>query len=103
MEFSCFQFSSPIVDPKRRTAIKEEIKVVREKGTWDLVDLSKGKELAGCNWVHNIKHKALLSVIELEQLIRNGIDYKETFPGCQNNSIWVLLLLATNMSWKLHQ
>jgi len=33
-----------------------------------------------------------------------GIDYQETFsPAAKLNTIWILLSLATNLDWPLHQ
>lgn len=40
-----------LTQPKWKEAIKEEMKALENNGTWDIFDLSRGKEPIECNWV----------------------------------------------------
>jgi hypothetical protein len=98
-------------DPKWRTAMHEEIKALHKNKTWDLVKLPNGKKVVGYKWVFIIGHKADGSVEWYKaRLVAKGftqtyeIDYKETFvPVAKMNSITVLLSIAANLNWLLHQ
>ena len=94
-----------------REAISEEIHALTKNGTWEITNLPKGKKAVGCKWVYKIKyrtdgtierHKARLVAKGFTQTY--GVDYTETFaPVAKMNSIRVLLSLAVNQDWKLHQ
>ena len=89
----------------------EEINALRKNGTWEVVELPKGKKTVGCKWVFTIKSKVDGSVERYKaQLVAKGftqtfgIDYQEIFaPVGKINSIRVLLSLAVNYNWPLHQ
>lgn len=71
----------------------------------------EGKNPVGCKWVFTIKYNADGSVDRYKaRLVAKGftqsygIDYQETFaPVAKLNTIQVLLSLAANMDWGLHQ
>jgi hypothetical protein len=98
-------------DPKWRTAMHEEMEALHKNKNWDLVKLLNGKKVVGCKWVFTIKHKADDSVERYKaRLVAKGftqtygIDYEETFaPVAKMNSIRVLLSIAANLDWPLHQ
>ncbi|WRX30654.1 Reverse transcriptase [Theobroma cacao] len=79
--------------------------------TWDVMELLEGKSFVGCKWVFTIKYKsdgeierhmACLVAKGFTQVF--GVDYTETFaPVARLNTIRVLLSLATNLDWVLHQ
>jgi hypothetical protein len=91
--------------------MNEEMEALHKNKTWDLVKLPNGKKVVGCKWVFTIKYKDDGSVERYKaRLVAKGftqtygIDYKETFaPVAKMNSIRVLLSMATNLNWPLHQ
>ena len=82
-----------------------------ENDTWVLVPLPKGKKTVGCRWVFSVKHKANGSVERYKaRLVAKGytqtygVDYQETFSLIEKlNTVRVLISLATNLDWLLHQ
>ncbi|XP_074556441.1 uncharacterized protein LOC141812295 [Curcuma longa] len=98
-------------DPSWKLAVMEEMNALRRSGTWEIVDLPKGKKPVGCKWVFTIKCKADGSIERYKaRLVAKGftqtygIDYQETFaPVAKINSIRILLSLAVNSDWPLHQ
>ena len=104
-------FQEALGDPKWKEAMQEEMRALKKNDTWDFVDLPNGKRAVGCKWVFTIKHKADGSVERYKaRLVAKGftqtygIDYKETFaPVAKMNSIRVLISLAANQDWPLHQ
>jgi hypothetical protein len=100
-----------LTDHKWTQAIKEEMEALLKNETWTLVHLPKGKKTVGCKWVFSIKHKADGSIDRYKaRLVAKGytqtygIDYQETFsPVAKLNTVRVLLSLAANLDWPLHQ
>ena len=80
----------------------EEIYSIKRNGTWELVDLPKGKKPIGLKWVFKlkrnpegkvVKHKA--RVVAKGYVQKHGIDYEEVFaPMARIETIWVLSALA---------
>jgi Reverse transcriptase (RNA-dependent DNA polymerase) len=68
-------------------------------------------ELVGCRWVYSIKFDANGNIDRYKaRLVAKGytqtygIDFQETFsPVAKLNTIRVLLSLAANLEWPLHQ
>jgi hypothetical protein len=87
------------------------MKALEKNGTWELVDLSRGKKTVGCKWVFTVKYKSDGSLERYKaRLVAKGftqtygIDYLETFaPVTKLNSVRVLLSLAANRGWPLQQ
>ncbi|GAU39772.1 hypothetical protein TSUD_220160 [Trifolium subterraneum] len=99
-------------DPNWKLAVKEEMDALRKNNTWSITDLlPKGKKAVGCKWVFTVKCKADGSVERYKARLvakgftqTHGIDYQETFaPVAKINSIRILLSLAVNFNWALHQ
>ena len=97
--------------PSWRAAVLEEIKALEKNGTWELVDLPRGKKTVGCKWVFTVKYKSdgLIERYKARLVAKGftqsyGIDYQETFaPVAKLNTIRVLLSLAANLNWQLCQ
>ena len=92
-------------------AMEEELRALNDNGTWSIVQLPAGKKAVGSKWIFKTKfksdgsverHKARLVARGFTQTY--GVDYKETFaPVAKMNTVRVLLSLALNHDWSLHQ
>ena len=97
--------------PEWREAVMEEIRALEKNGTWEVMTLPRGKKPVGCKWVFTVKYKADGTVEQYKaRLVAKGftqtydIDYTETFAlVAKLNTIQVLLSLAANLDWPLHQ
>ncbi|XP_057495256.1 retrovirus-related Pol polyprotein from transposon TNT 1-94 isoform X3 [Actinidia eriantha] len=100
-----------LTDPKWKHAMLEEMKALHKNNTWEVVEIPKGHKTVGCKWVFTVKHKADGSIERYKaRLVAKGytqtygIDYQETFaPVAKMNTVRVLLSLAANQNWQLHQ
>ena len=98
-------------DPRWREAMNEEMKALQKNSMWEVVDLPEEKILVGCRWVFTIKYKVDGTIERCKaRLVTKGytqtyeIDYMETFaPVAKINTILILLSLAVNLDWPLHQ
>jgi Reverse transcriptase (RNA-dependent DNA polymerase) len=92
-------------------AMRAEMEALEKNHTWQLVSLPKGRKTVGCKWVFTVKYgptglvdryKARLVAKGFTQTY--GIDFQETFsPVAKLNTIRILLSLAANLDWSLHQ
>ncbi|RVW94063.1 Retrovirus-related Pol polyprotein from transposon TNT 1-94 [Vitis vinifera] len=97
--------------PEWKTAVQEEIQALEKNGTWEISELPEGKSPVGCKWIFTVKHNPDGSINRFKaRLVAKGftqsygIDYEETFaPVAKLNSITVLLSVAVNLDWNLHQ
>ncbi|RVW94789.1 Retrovirus-related Pol polyprotein from transposon TNT 1-94 [Vitis vinifera] len=97
--------------PEWRKAVNEEIQVLQKNDTWKITKLPQGKHPVGCKWVFNVKYRADGRIDRYKaRLVAKGftqtygIDFQETFaPVAKLNTIRVLLSLAANLNWNLHQ
>jgi Reverse transcriptase (RNA-dependent DNA polymerase) len=100
-----------IKDPKWSNAMKQEMEALEKNGTWELVELPKGKKTVGCKWVFSLKYdvneiieRYKARLVAKGYIQTYGIDYQETFsPVVKLNTVRVLLSLAANLDWPLHQ
>eukprot|EP00253_Pinus_taeda_P016299 PITA_16299 len=89
----------------------EEINAIERNKTWDLVELTKGKEVIGVKWVYKTKtnakgkierHKARLVVKGYKQ--QYGRNYEETFaPVARMETVTAVLSIAAQNKWKVYQ
>ena len=94
-----------------KAAIDHGVEALVSRGTWTLVPHPADANIVTCKWVFTIKyhpdgtiacHKGCLVAREFTQAY--DIDYTETFsPVVRLNSVRVLLSLAINQAWSLHQ
>lgn len=100
-----------LADQKWVAAIKEEMEALEKTETWTLEPLPDGRKTVGCKWIFSIKHKADGTIDRYKaRLVAKGytqiygINYQETFsPVAKLNTVRVLLSLAANLDWPLHQ
>ncbi|CAL2227819.1 unnamed protein product [Prunus armeniaca] len=98
-------------DSKWKEAMNEEMRALQKNGTWELVPLPHGKKTVGYRWIYAVKLKAYGSIERYKARLvvkgytqRYGIDYQQTFaPVAKIKTIRVLLSLAVNLDWPLHQ
>ncbi|CAN1754263.1 Retrovirus-related Pol polyprotein from transposon TNT 1-94, partial [Linum perenne] len=96
---------------KWKLAVEEELHALHKNQTWDMVILPSDKRTVDCRWIFTVKYKSDGSVERFKaRLVARGftqtygIDYEETFaPVAKLNTIRVLLSLAANCDWDLHQ
>ncbi|RVW15332.1 Retrovirus-related Pol polyprotein from transposon TNT 1-94 [Vitis vinifera] len=98
--------------PEWKTAVQKEIQALEKNGTWEISELPEGKRPVGCKWIFTVKHNPDGSINRFKARLvvakgftqSYGIDYEETFaPIAKLNSIRVLLSVAVNLDWNLHQ
>lgn len=91
--------------------MEEEIVALNRRKTWELVDVPVGKKVIGCRWVYTVKLKAdgtldrpKTRLVAKGYSQTQGLDYNDTFsPVARLNSVRILISLAVNFNWPLHQ
>jgi hypothetical protein len=97
--------------PKWELAIREELKMLENAGTWALVSAPPDANIVGSKWVFRLKHdvagnivcyKARLVAQGFSQV--EGVDYFDTYaPVAKLASICTVLALAARLDLELHQ
>ena len=91
--------------------MNEEMKSFWKNSTWKVVDATERELPVGCRWVFTIKCKVDETIERCKaRPVANGytqtygIDYMETFSlVAKINTVRILLSLAINLDWPLHQ
>ena len=97
--------------PLWERAIEEELKALREAGTWEVVDVPKDVNIVGSKWVFKAKKEASGNVIQYKaRLITQGfsqvpgVNYFDTFaPVTHLASIQTVLAFAAAEDYKTGQ
>ena len=97
--------------PEWNIAIADELKSITHNGTWEIVDLPRGRAPVKCRWVFRVKHGAEGEVIRYKACQvakgftqRYGIDYLETFaPEVKLTSLRIVLALAATRNYEIDQ
>ena len=92
-------------------AVTEEVQALVKSGTWEITSIPEGKKAVGCKWIFSIKYNVDGSINRYKaRLVTKvftqsyGVDYEETFaPVAKLNFVRVILSLAANLDWPLHQ
>ncbi|KAJ6965457.1 hypothetical protein NC652_003361 [Populus alba x Populus x berolinensis] len=94
-----------------QTAMQEELCVLQDNHTWDLVSCPLSVKPIGCKWVYSIKlcsdgtlnrYKAQLVALRNRQ--EYGVDYEETFaPVAKMTTVRTIIVIAASQGWPLHQ
>ena len=98
-------------DPRWVDAMNNEIKVLEDNKTWELVTLPKSKMFIGCKWVYKIKYNADRSVERFKARLvakgynqKKGFDYQETFsPMVKMATVRSVVSIVAANHWTLHQ
>lgn len=94
-----------------KRAMEEELEMLRNAGTWELVDSLPGVNVVGSKWVFKAKKDAAGNVIRYKaRLVAQGfsqvpgVDYFDTFaPVAKLASIRTVLAIAAARDWEIHQ
>jgi hypothetical protein len=94
-----------------RKEMQCEYDAVIKNQTWKIVECPKNVKPIGCKWVYRIKYKENGEIDKYKARLvakgfsqKEGIDYEETFaPTTKWNTIRVVLALAAQNGWKVHQ
>ncbi|XP_070013815.1 putative mitochondrial protein AtMg00820 [Nicotiana tabacum] len=89
----------------------EEVKFIEKSGTWEMVELSEGKNSIVLKWVFKTKfiadgslkkHKTRLVSKGYEQ--QYGVDFEETFSSVARfETVRLVLALAAQLQWLVYQ
>ncbi|KAJ4728612.1 Retrovirus-related Pol polyprotein from transposon TNT 1-94 [Melia azedarach] len=104
-------FEEAIQDENWKNAVDEEIKVILNNNTWELVSLPKGHKAIGVKWVHKVKQNSKGEIERYKVRLvakgysqRVGIDYDEMFaPVARLETVRLIISLAAQNKWKIHQ
>ena len=97
--------SETLAHPDWRSAMIEEMDVLTDNGTWDLVRFPAGKKVIDCRWVFKVEVNLDGSITRLKaRLVAKG--YAQTygwiilipFPDCQVDP-YSTVFISGNHSW----
>jgi hypothetical protein len=97
--------------PQWKKAIDEELLVLKNAGTWEVVDAPDGINIVGSKWVFRVKKDAAGKIVRYKaRLVAQGfsqvpgVDYFDTFaPVARLSSIRAVLAIAAIEDFEIHQ
>ena len=104
-------FEDACGDSNQMRTMQLELDSIHENYTWELCELSKGKNAIGMKWVYKIKRKPNGSIDSYKaRLVAKSyaqqyvIDYEENFaPTLRMTTICTMIALAAHRNWEMHQ
>jgi hypothetical protein len=64
-------------------AMHDEMESVEKNGTWDLMQLPKGKKTVHCKWIFKRKEERYKARLVAKGYSQSpGIDFNDVFPSC---------------------
>ena len=89
----------------------EEYNSIMNNDVWEVVPRPEGKSVVTSRWLYKIKHATDGSIEKYKAHFVSqgfsqveGVDYDETFaPIARYTSFRVVISIATEMGWKIHQ
>ena len=93
-----------------RQAMEDELRSIHDNNAWELVDLPNNEKVMDLKWKFvikkdvegSVKHKVRLVTKEYVQ--EKSVDFEEAFvPVAKMESVELLITLAVQKSWKIHQ
>ncbi|GKC19958.1 ribonuclease H-like domain-containing protein [Tanacetum coccineum] len=97
--------------PHWTDAMNQEMAALLRVGTWDIVDLPKGRKAIESKWIYKIKFRSSDEIDRYKARLiaqgfgqKKGIDYEETFsPVVKMVTVRCLLNTVVSMSWPMYQ
>jgi len=97
--------------PEWNIAIADELKSITDNGTWEIVNLPRGRTPVKCRCIFRVKRGAAGEVIRYKACLvakgftqRYGIDYLETFAlVVKLTSLHIILALAAARNYEIDQ
>nr|GEV87961.1 ribonuclease H-like domain-containing protein [Tanacetum cinerariifolium] len=97
--------------PHWTDAMNQEMDALLRNGTWEIIELPKGRKSIGSKWIYKIKYQSSGEIDRFKARLvaqgfgqKEGIDYEETFsPVVKMVTIRCLLNIVVSMSWHVFQ
>lgn len=90
--------------------MKAEVAAIEKNGTWNLVELPKGRRAIGMKWVFKVNRNPKGNILKHKERIvaklyvqKHDIDFEEVFaPVARMETVRVILALAGSNGWCVH-
>ena len=91
--------------------MKDEMKLMKDNGVWDLVEFPEGVKPIGCKWIFKAKRDSKGNIVRYKAHLvakcftqKKDIDYKVTFsPISSNDSFRIIMTLVAHYDLELYQ